>query len=446
MNITVENKPNCSATLRVEIPAETVKSERKKILRAFTAQAKVQGFRPGKAPRKVIEKRYGSEMTAELTQQLIRQSFDKAIKEHKLKVLNFGEPSPLSENSDGSMSFDTVLSLSPEVQLPEYKGIAIKAPSYEVTPEEIESNLNMLRERMADFSDIEDRSAEMGDIVVIDYSSTLEGKPLEEALGKPAGHLSGGEDYWLKLDDSSFLPGFAAELEGTKAGDSKEITITLDEDFPITDLHGKDIVFDVNIKALKKMVVPEANDEFATKVGGFDTLDALKETIEKEFGAKKQREIDDYKVNQVVEHFNSVVDFELPETLLRQETQNQADELVKNAAESGMNDEQLAAKQQEIFATAGVQARTNLKTNFILQEVAKAEEIKIDDRELVNHLATIAQSKNENPKKFIKNLQRENRIEGIRNSMLVGKAIDFILEHAKVEEISGKAENTDDNE
>ncbi|MGB6222716.1 trigger factor [Haloferula sp.] len=443
MNITVDKQPNCTATLRVEVPSDAVSSEREKILKAYSSQAKIQGFRPGKAPRKVIETRYKDSISDELQERLVRKAFDEALKKEALKVLNFGNPADFSQNPDGSVSFNSTLTLAPEIELPEYKGVAVKEPSAEVSQEEIDKNLESLRERFAEYEDIEDRAAENGDLAVLDYTSTLDGKPLEEAVGKPVGYLASREGFWMKIDEQSFLPGFTAQLVGARPGDEKEITVTVPDDFPVADLHGKELVFSVSVKELKQAKLPDLDDELAAKLTGGKNLDELKQLVSQQMTIEKRRKIDDYKVNQIVEHFNSQVDFELPEELLRHETQSQADTLVRRGAESGMSEDELAAQQAEIFATAGIQARTNLKTNFILQEIANAENIVVSDQELVQHLATIANQRKENPKKFIKQLQKEGRISGIRNSMLIGKAIDFVLEHATIEEVSGEPEESD---
>lgn len=444
MNITVEKQPNCLATLRVEVPSATVSSERAKIVSGYTAQARVPGFRPGKAPKAVIEKRFQSSIAEELQDRLVRQAYDEALRKEALKVLNFGVPQSLSENPDGTLTFHATLTLAPDVALPAYKGIAVKAPSAEVSEEEVEKNLLSLRERFADYKDIEDRAAAAGDLAVIDYTSTLDGQPLEEALGKSAGYLGGREGFWLKLDADSFLPGFAAQVEGLSKDASKDITVTIPEDFPLADLRGKDVVFAVTLKGLKEAVLPELDEEFAGKVTGGKSLEELTTLIKQQLGTEKQRRVDDYKVNQIVEHFNSLVDFELPEDLLRHETQGQADAMVQRGMQSGMTQDELLAQQGEIIASAGEQARTNLKTNFILQEIARTEGIAVSDQELVNHLALIAQSRKQSPKKFIKELQSAGRIPGIRNSMLVGKAIDFVLEHATVEETTEEPPTNDE--
>jgi trigger factor len=182
-------------------------------------------------------------------------------------------------------------------------------------------------------------------------------------------------------------------------------------------------------------VLPELNDEFAVKLMGPEkTIDDLKAAITDGMKTNKQKEIDDMKINQMIAHFDQAVEFEIPETLLQAETQNQADALVQSAAQSGMNDEEITSQREALLDTAAAQAKTNIKTNFILQEIAEKENIVVNDNELVQHLLGIAQKRKEDPSKFIKSLQRNGQIPGVRNSLLINKALDFLLEHASVTE------------
>lgn len=434
MNIVVEKQPKCVATLRVEIPAEKVQGQRDQIIRGFASKARVPGFRPGKAPKALVEKKFEKEITEELNERLFNEAFDEALKQENLKVLDFGIPENLTTAPDGGLSFISKLTLAPEVQLPEYKGIKVTVPPTEVPEEELQSQLQALRERFADFKNIEGRSAEMGDFAVIDYSSTVEGKPTEEFLGKPAGYLSSREGFWVRLDEKAFLPGFAAQLAGLNAGDSKEVSATIPDDFPVADLQGKEMVFNVALKELKEAILPELDDELAAKLAPGKTMAEITEIIRDNMQQERKRRIDDMKVNQIVAHFNSLVDFELPDELITQETQSQADAMVRRGVQAGMSEDEIESQQTEIFASAGQQAVTNLRTNFILQEIARVEKITVTDAELVNHLARVAQSRKVSPKKFIKDLNRGGRLPSIRSSIGIGKAIDFLVQNAEVVE------------
>ncbi len=434
MNIVVEKQPKCVATLRVEIPAEKVQGQRSQIVTKYLSKARVPGFRPGKAPRAIIEKRFDKEISEELNDQLFNEAFDEALKQEELKVLDFGAPEDLTTLPDGSLSFVSKLTLAPDVQLPDYKGVTVTVPPLDVPEEEVQAQLTALQERFADFKDIEGRPAAMADFAVIDYTSTVDGQPTEEFLGKSAGYLSGREAFWVRLDEKAFLPGFAAQLVGMNANESREITLTLPEDFPVADLQNRELVFSTTLKEIKEAVLPELNDELAGRLAPGRTLIEITAIIRENMQSDRLRKINDMKVNQIVAHFNQQVDFELPEELVTQETQTQADAMVQRGVQSGMSADEIESQQAEIFASAGHQAVSNLRTNFILQEIARVEQIVVTDAELVNHLARVAQSRKLASKKFIKDMQRAGRLPSVRSSILIGKAIDFLVENAIVAE------------
>ena len=236
------------------------------------------------------------------------------------------------------------------------------------------------------------------------------------------------------MDVKAVLPGFPLQLVGLNVGDSKEIKVTLPEDFPVAAVQNKELIFQVTVKELKEAVLPELDDELAAKLAPGKTMEDIKAIIRENMEGERARKISDIKVNQIVSYFNEQVDFELPDELVSQETQSQADAMVSQGIKSGMTEEEITTQQAEIFASAGSQAISNLRTNFILQEIARAENIQVTDQELVNHLVTIANQRKVAPKKFIKDLQRSGRIPNVRSSMVIGKAIDFLVEHATVEE------------
>jgi trigger factor len=310
-----------------------------------------------------------------------------------------------------------------------------------VPESEIDGQLSALQERFSDFNNIEDRAAEMADFAVIDYTSTIEGLPTEEFLGKPAGYLTGREGFWVRLDEKAFLPGFVIQLVGMNPQDSRVITLTLPEDFPEKELRGKEITFQTTLKELKTAVLPVLDDELANRLVPGKTLEDIRTIIRENLQEDRDRKINDQKVNQIVTTLNSMVQFDLPAELVISETQNQADALVKRGVQSGMTQAQIESQQTEIFEQAGEQAITQLRTNFILQEIARMENITISDSELTGHLMQIAQSRKEAPKKVFKEMQRSGRIPSIRSSMAIGKTIDFLLEHANVIEIQESNQN-----
>ncbi|MFU8893598.1 MAG: trigger factor [Luteolibacter sp.] len=433
MNIVVEKQPKCVAILRAEIPAETVTERRDKIVNRYASKARIPGFRPGKAPKAVVAKKFGSEVQEELAEILFSEACQKGMEQEDLKVIQFGAPVDMRITETGC-TFETTLTLAPDFKLPEYKGVSITIPKQPDIEAELEKALEELRQRQADFQNVDGRAAKEGDFLVCDYSSTLDGKPTSEAVGKDVGYLTGRENFWIKVDEASFLPGFATQVTGIQVGETREFPLTLPEDFPISDLSGKELQFKVEAREIKEAVLPELNDELAAKVLPGQSLEQLKDLIRENIRNEQERRSSDMKVNKIVEALLASTSFEVPEALVRQETQSQADSMVDRGIQQGLSNEEIAAHQAEIFNQATARAESNLRSNFILQEIARAESLVVADNELLNHLAQIAMSRKEQPKKLIKQLANEGRIEGIRRSMLIGKAIDFLLEHANVSE------------
>ena len=302
-------------------------------------------------------------------------------------------------------------------------------PKQEVTPELVEAELNTLRERHSEFDDIEDRSVEEDDIVVIDYSGTCDGQPVSEVVGQPVPQVESGEDFWLKVDEESFLPGFATQLIGLKVGEEKEATVSIQEDFPLENLRKKDLLFQVTVKGIKEQKLPE-DDALVEALMPGGSMDDIKETIESQMHFQINRQVEEFKESKLLEQIATAVDFDLPEEYVSSETQGQADRLVEEAVQQGMSEEQLQAEQEKIFETAGERARNNLKVQFLLGEIAQAEKIQVPEPELLQAITSMAKREGKPLKAFIKQLQRERRVDSLRNQMLIGKTVDFLLENA----------------
>lgn len=432
MNTVVEKLPKCLATLRVDVPADEVAKERATIIGEIMKKVRIPGFRPGKTPRALVEKKMAKDIRAELIQVLVDAAGRQAIEQNQLKILHFGRLEDLTFGDDNSFSFHSTLTLAPDFTLPEYKGIAVTIPPAELPEGAVDDYLRHLSERYTDFNDITGRGAELGDFVVIDYTSTVDGQPTDEFLGKSGGYLSGREGYWVRLDEEFFLPGFAAQAVGMNVGDTRDIPVALPADFAVASLAGKTLVLATTLKELKQSVPAALDDELAKRLAPDTTMEQVKENILTNLTAERERKISDLQVGQVVAYLNSKVDFEIPEDLVLEETQTLADDMVERGIKAGLTEEEITARQDEIFGVASQQAAANIRTNFILREIAEAEKLSIADTELLTHLVNLAVSRKMDPKKFITDLRENGRVESVRRSMLVGKTIDFLLEHVTV--------------
>lgn len=433
MNITLERQSTCEAKLKVEVPADAVTKERREIVQAFSTQAKIPGFRPGKIPRTVIEKRYGPQITSELEHRLVQKALREAVEKDDLRVLNAKAPEDTVHHPDGALTFSSDIILAPDFDLPQYKGVTLQIPDRQITEEDLAGELENLRNRFADYRDIEDRALQSGDFAVVDYSAQLDGKPLEEALGQSIGYLAGGEDYWLKMEDDALIPGFSQALEGATIDEERDFTLTVPEDFPVEELHGVDLDFHTKIKGIKEQTLPDLDDDLAGQILPGADLAKLKETLRGNLEHQLNKKIEEYKVSRLLDTLMQGLQFELPPELVTSETQGQADEIVEHGLGSGMSEDEIEARQEEIFAAANQRAQSNLRTDFLLQRIAEAEKIAVTQDELANRVAALANQAKKPIKAFAKELQSSGRLQGLRHSMLLSKTIDFLLEHAKLE-------------
>tara|TARA_B110000881_G_scaffold88887_1_gene77918 strand:+ start:248 stop:1579 length:1332 start_codon:yes stop_codon:yes gene_type:complete len=441
MNIRLEKKEKCLAALSVEVPAEKVTEERNKVLKGFVTQARIPGFRPGKAPLSVIEKAHSSDITQEVESRLIQNSFQEALKENNdLKVLSVKNPKNVTHQADGSFTFEAEIITAPEISLPEYKGLEIEVPKSEITDEVVDQNLEQLRQRFADYEDITDRATELGDLAIIDYTATIDGKPLDEVGGEQAKSLASNEGYWIRIEDEAFFPGFTDALIGSKPNDDKEITITLPDDFPIESIRGMEAVFAVTVTGLKNESLPELDDEFAGKIEAGKSLDDIKALIRDDLDLRQKRQLEEIKINSVLAKLNALTDFDVPEEFLQSETQGQADAMVSEGLEAGMSEDEVEERKAGLFEEAQVRAKNSLKTNFLLTEIGEKEELKVENSEVLQRVTVMAKQAKKPVKGYMKELQKNGQLGNIRQNMVFSKAIDFLVEHANVTEVEPETE------
>ena len=413
MEINVDIQPDCTATLKASIPAETTAARRASIVDSYAGKAKLPGFRPGKTPKSIIEKRFKKEIEEELLDTLFETACSAALEENpKLKVLNFGKPEQ-SLDDQGNYTATSAMTVVPEFELPEYKGIEVKVPSSEVTEADVEEALNSLAEQIAEFTPV-DRAAKKDDVAIIDFKTTLDGKPVAEAAGKPVGFLEGRDGQWMKVEEDQFLPGFASALEGLKAGDSKDITVTIPDTFPMAELRGKELVFHTTVKEVREKQLPAMDDAFAEKVLPGKNLEELKTALKENLAQRKTMQIDEAKADQITEVYG----------ILQQKMQQ--------AMYSGNAPADMDKFVEEAREEARKEAKRNLKVFFMLQEVAQVEKIAVTEMELYNEVARQARQQKKNLKSYIRELQREGRVHGIRMSLLTAKVLDFLTKEAKV--------------
>ncbi len=430
MDITIDKTSDCQATLKAVVAAAEAASVKDGIIATYTKTARIAGFRPGKAPKNVVAKRYAEPIKDEFDYSIKSDIQEKALNDNpELKVLDFGTP-VLEEQEDGSYILTATLTIVPEFELPEYMGIEVTVPSTEVSDDEVQETLQKYAESSATHEIVERASAE-GDIVVIDFKTTVEGKPTAEYCGKPVGFMEGRENHWVSLSEERFIPELAAGLIGVSAGDSKDIVATMKEDFPISDLCGKEVTFSCTVKEVREKRVPEISADLFAGALPNKSLDEIKELVRENMKASKERSNDEAKADQISEKLADQLSFALPEELVERENENTVQRKVYSAIQAGNYD--IAKDMDALREEAKTETARNLRVYFALQEIARREAIEATSSEMYDAVVRMAeQAREKNIRTFIRKLQRENRMTGIRLSIVTSKVLDLLARNAKV--------------
>ncbi|MEZ5384838.1 MAG: trigger factor [Prosthecobacter sp.] len=442
MNINVEHQPNCRAVAHVHVLADQVTKERDSIISYFSGMVRLPGYRPGKVPKTIVAKRYENEVKEELEKKLINDGLRQAVKSEGLELLGvLGVKDKMYHDTDKSFSFTLELSLSPKFELPEYTGIPVKLPRIEVTDADVDHDLLHLRENQATYEDVE-RAAAVGDVVVLTVTGSLDGQPLAEAMPDAPAHLKEMKENWFLLaEEDDFLPGFYAGLVGIAKDEERTLNLTLADDFNFEALQGKTVAFAAKCHGVKNKVVPELTEEFIKKIGGEEmTLESLRSEVSDAIRRRKEQARDAAKSNQVIAHLFEKVEFELPQEAVNREAQRRTNEIAQRAIQQGISEEELIKQQDEILNSATSQARNNVKVSFILEQVARKENLEVPDQKVAMALAQLAERQRMPIKKFMNEAQKSGLIDNVRGDLLMQEALEFIKDKAVVEETDPEPE------
>jgi len=440
MNVVVENLPNCITTLRVEVEPEKVAKAWDDVAGNYTKYARIPGYRAGKAPKAIIEKKFQKEIREELEKKLLSESCKQAIQEKGIKMLSLTQVEDVEIGDDKSMKFTATLVTHPDFQLPNYKGLVVPLPAVEVTDEEVDRSLNELREQAADFVDItEDRGAELKDFVVLDYRGTIDGVPVSEKFPKAGQPLTGNDDFWIHMVEEAFFPGFTEALVGAKPGETRTFEIEVPAEFPVEGLPGQKIQYVVTLKQIKTKVLPPLDDAFADTIVKGKTLAELREVARGEIERQKKSEAEAAKRAEIMRQLLSQVECELPVDMVRTQTRRILMDIVRDNQARGVPDDILKENEQQILGGAAQNARDQIKGTFILMRIGEVEGIKATQQEFDLRIAQLAQRYDMKPDKLIKKLDERNAIDQILEEVLTAKVLDFLAANASVSTIPAGA-------
>ena len=439
MKVEVEKHPGLVSKLQIELPPEDVAKEWDAIANSFARVAKIPGYRPGKAPRAVIDKRFRKEIQEELTKKLVSKSYHEAVEREQLRVASLTNIEDVQFGENKSMRFRATVVTAPEFELPDYKQIPVQVPDTKVSDVDVDEALDRLRDQSADFVDVPARGLEMGDFAVLDFDGSVESKPISEIAPQASKNLYGGKKFWLHLAADNFLPKFCEQLIGQKPGETRLVIVHFPEDFMVKELAGKKADYAVTLRDIKEKVLPALDDAFATKLVPGKTLADLRQMIEHDIEHAKEHDAERAKESQIVKFLHEQTQFELPPALLQNETRRALAELVQQNRERGVTDEMLKEKEKELIDGAASLAAHRLKTNFILHRIAEREKIQVIKEDIDFRLKQEASRYDISPEKMRKELQQKDALDDVAEQILLGKTLDFLKVNVSVETVQASS-------
>ena len=425
MSLQVEKLEKNMAKLTVEVSAEDFEKAIEKVYQKQKKQISIPGFRKGKVPRVMVEKMYGKEVFYEdAANDLIPDAYDNALDECEEDIVSSPKIEVTQIEAGKPFVFTATVALKPEVKLGEYKGIKIEKIEREVTEEEILAEINRERNKNARNITIEDRPVKDGDMTVIDFEGFVDGEAFEG--GK-------GENYPLTIGSGAFIPGFEEQLVGAEIGKEVEVKVTFPEDYQAEELQGKEAVFKCTVHEIKEKELPELDDEFASEVSEFDTLEEYKEDVKKNLAEKKVKDAETARENAAVEAAVKASEIEIPEAMLETQQRQMVDEFSQRITMQGMSMEQYmqftGATYEKLIEQVKPQAEERIRARLVLEAIAKSENIVATEEDYEKEMKTMAEVYQMEIDK-VKELMGEREKKNIMLDLAVRKAADFVAENA----------------
>ena len=426
MKVTAENGENQQVTLTIEVEAAEVTKAVNKAAKRLANRVNIPGFRKGKAPRIIVERHVGTDALMQEAFDLIApQAFDNALKEQKIEPVTRPNIDIVTLEDGKDLVFKATVTPRPEVKLGDYKGLKVEKQVAEVKDEDVEIQIKSFQDRQGKMVDAPEGAAvENGDFTTLNFEGFVDGTPFEG--GK-------GEDYPLQIGSGSFIPGFEDQLVGAKIGEEKEVNVTFPEEYHSKDLAGKAAMFKCTIKSIKRKELPEINDELAKKVSKFDTLDELKADIRKNLEENAERKAENDQKSAAIEQATNNIQVDIPAVMIDNRVTAMIQEMAMRLEQQGMKLEQYLqyagtdiAKIREDYRET---AEKNVKTDLMLEEVAKAEDIKVEAKDLDAEVAAMAAAYGATPQQVQKIIKEQGRIGDLAASVLRKKTAQFIIDN-----------------
>jgi trigger factor len=415
--------------VEVEVPSDALESEVKNAATELGREMRVPGFRSGKVPPEVVLQQVGREAVMdEAVRRGLPSWYEQAVADAGIAAV--GDPKlDLSDLPERGLplSFTIEVGVVPPAKLGDYKGLEVGRRDASVNSDEVQTELERLRESLASLETV-DRAAGQGDFAVIDFAGSVDGEPFEG--GEARGHL-------VELGSGRLIPGFEEQLEGIAAGDEREVKVKFPDDYPAEHLAGKDASFAVEVKEVKEKRLPELDDDFAVEAGGYDSLDELRAELEKRIGEAQEREIEGEFREAAVDAAVAAAEVEVPHELVHSKAHEMWHRTSRRLAQQGVDPRQylqmVGKEEEELVTESEPDAELALKREAVLNAIVAAEGIEVTDEEVSDALREAAgpDAGDKQLKRAMKRARAQGADEALREDIAMRKAVDLLVESAK---------------
>lgn len=427
MNSTITKKEGNTVTLKLEVDTKKFEKAVQKSYIKNRGRFNIPGFRKGKVPRKIIELNYGEGVFYEdAINMVFPEAYEAAIEEHNLEPVDRPEIDIEELEKGKPVVFIAEVTVKPEVELGEYKGIEVEKVEYNVTEEDIEKEIKNIQERNARIIEVEDRAAKEGDILTIDYKGSIDGEQFEGGTA---------ENQNLEIGSGRFIPGFEDQLIGKNKDEEVEVKVTFPEDYQAEDLAGKEATFEVKIHEIKEKELPELDDEFAKDVSEFDTLDELKNDTKQKLEEQSENKEKAENENNVVEKVVENAEIDVPEAMVERQIDNEVNDFSYRLQFQGLNIDKYFELTNTTMEDLREQMKENaekvVKTDLVLETIGKKEGIEATDEEVEEEMEKMAKQYNQEVEKIKKNI-KDGDLDYIKMGIIKRKTAEFLVENAKM--------------
>ena len=426
MSLQVEKLEKNMAKLTIEVSVEDLDKAMQNAYQKAKGRITVPGFRKGKAPRKMIEQMYGKGIFLEdAANALIPQEYSKALGECELEIVSQPQIDVTQLEPGKPFIFTAEVAVKPEVTLGEFKGVEVPKSEVVVTDEEVDAEIKKEQDKNSRTITVEDRAAETGDTLTIDFEGFVDGVAFDG--GK-------GENYALTLGSNTFIPGFEDQLVGAQAGAHVEVNVTFPEEYQAKELAGKAAVFQCDVKKIEAKELPELDDEFAQEVSEFDTLAEYKEDVKKNLTSRKEAEALRAKEDAVIDKIIENAEMEIPDAMVDTQSRQMMDDYARRLQSQGLSIQQYfqftGLSESKMLEEMKPQALKRIQTRLVLEKIAEVEDIQISDEEVNEEIAKMAEMYKMEADK-LKEVIGDAELAQMKKDMAVQKAVTLVAEAAK---------------